>query len=162
MNGSLKILDYYDEMNFMKSKVFGNWWYSTMWNACAWKKLRPFFYDKVPHYPSPNSITVSTFSLREIKITGYDYEVQNTYSINTSLINWNRGTILDTLYYTGIDTQTLTNATTGLYQFYIVLSDNTVLVSEPFWIIINITSYPDTPSNGDFNTTDFGKKEYFI
>lgn len=157
MNGMLNIMSIDDDMAWQKAKNHYNWNFARFYNPCPTNKLLPFWYDKITHF-TLSPLTVSEFKIRKINISADSYTVETNWAINTNRITWNRG-LNDTFLYKAQIKETLTDATTGVYQFYIKLSDNNEYISEPFWLLFT-KQY--SVAAGDFNLTDFNLSEFYV
>jgi len=155
MNGFLRIYEYGDKATYEKPNNFYNYSYDILLNPCPVPFLLPFWFDRIP----AGALTVSEFKVREVSIKSNAITVLNTYTLTTGDISWERGTIMDTFYYLGdVDQSTeLTGATTGIYQYYVKLSDNSEWVSEPFWYLA-ANQYTMT---GDYDKRDYNGLDYF-
>lgn len=156
MNGFLRIYNADDKATYEKPKNFYNHSWDILYNPCPVNTLLPFWFDGI----AAGSVTVSEFKCREITLNSDGYTIANTYTLTTGDIAWDRGTLRDTFYYLGnIDQSTeLTGATTGIYNYYIKLSDGSEWISEPFWYLAS-NQYSVT---GDYDSRDYQPLDYYI
>ena len=150
----LKIMPSGYDLAFKKQGNFSNYAYGLQMNPVASDTLAPFFYDQI----NPLSLTVSTFQIQKLTFLGDTETVGAVESLNTALIQWVRGTSLDTFWYPATTVIALTS-TTGYYQFHIALSDSSTFVSEPFYFIGDCDPHVTV---GDYDKTDYDLNDYYV
>lgn len=155
MNGFLKIMDVDSYQTYKLSGNYYNWAWGTVMNPCSDTRLYSFFYDQV----NPGSLTVSTFSLRDITLKGTEKTVNSTFALNTGLIEWDRGTYLDTFYFDAKAKIDLSDVEHGLKEYYIKLSDDSEYISEPFMYNGDCDEYVTA---GDYDSSDYDLSDFYV
>ena len=150
----LKIMPSGYDLAFKKQGNFDNYAYGLQMNPVASDTLAPFFYDQI----NPLSLTVSTFQIQKLSFSGDTETVGAVEALNTALIQWVRGTSLDTFWYPAEARISLTSLT-GYYQYYIELSDASSFISEPFYFIGDCDEHVTV---GDYDKTDYDLGEYYV
>ena len=152
----IKMMPISHQQSFLLARNFYNWAWPTKQNP--WYTLPPMQYDGI----TPVGIhTISEFKIRPIVIKGAYKTVGTTESFSTALIEWERGVNSDTFFYPAVVKVSISSET-GLYEFYVKLSNNAEYISEPFFLFncadvpAVVGDYANATPNDDFNN-DFWK-----